>query len=106
MAQITNPPLTTIDQPKYETGKAAMEILLKMMPKNGVREPEHRIIGVHLIERQSCKPVSASSARARVAASAAILGAPHRRAAATHGGTADLSGARSAKTRRRKLPSL
>ena len=63
MAQITSPPLTTIDQPKYETGKAAVEILMNMMGKNGVSEPEHRIIGVRLIERQSCRSVSAPAAR-------------------------------------------
>ena len=58
MSQITNPPLTTIDQPKYETGKAAVEMLLSMMAKDGIREREHRIIGVRLIERQSCRSIS------------------------------------------------
>jgi DNA-binding LacI/PurR family transcriptional regulator len=41
MSQITSPPLTTIDQPKYEIGKAAIEMLL--MAKDGTRQPEHRI---------------------------------------------------------------
>lgn len=58
ISQITCPPLTTIDQPKYETGKAAVEMLLKVMAQGGVHEPEHRIIGVRLIERQSCQRVS------------------------------------------------
>ncbi|MHB1936740.1 MAG: LacI family DNA-binding transcriptional regulator [Acidobacteriaceae bacterium] len=58
MSQITSPPLTTIDQPKYETGRAAVEMLLGMMAKGGVHEPEHRIIGVRLIERQSCQRIS------------------------------------------------
>lgn len=61
MSQITNPPLTTIDQPKYEIGKAAIEMLLNMMAKDGSREPEHRMIGVRLIERQSCRRVSGSA---------------------------------------------
>jgi DNA-binding LacI/PurR family transcriptional regulator len=58
MSQITNPPLTTIDQPKYEIGKAAVEMLLNIMSKPGVPEPEHRMIGVRLIERQSCRRIS------------------------------------------------
>jgi LacI family transcriptional regulator, galactose operon repressor len=62
-AQITNPPLTTIDQPKYETGKAAVEILLNMMAKEGVSEPEHRVIGVKLIERQSSRSITATARR-------------------------------------------
>ncbi|HLY59140.1 MAG TPA: LacI family DNA-binding transcriptional regulator [Terriglobia bacterium] len=61
MSQITNPPLTTIDQPKYEIGEAAIEMLLNMMTKDGIREPEHRIIGVRLIERQSCRRISGSA---------------------------------------------
>ncbi len=65
MSQITFPPLTTIDQPKYETGKAAVEMLLNIMAKDGVHEPEHRIIGVRLIERQSCQRISAVTAAGR-----------------------------------------
>ena len=61
MSQITNPPLTTIDQPKYEIGKAAIEMLLNMMAKTGIPEPEHRVIGVRLIERQSCRRISDST---------------------------------------------
>jgi len=57
MSQITSPPLTTIDQPKYETGKAAVEMILSMVSKGGSREPEHRIIGVRLIERESCRSI-------------------------------------------------
>jgi LacI family transcriptional regulator len=61
ISQITSPPLTTIDQPKYEIGKAAIEMLLNMIAKDGIREPEHRVIGVRLIERQSCRRVSGSA---------------------------------------------
>jgi len=58
MSQITCPPLTTVDQPKYETGKASIEMLLGMMARGGGHEPEHRILGVRLIERQSCQQIS------------------------------------------------
>jgi LacI family transcriptional regulator len=61
ISQITSPPLTTIDQPKYGIGKAAIEMLLNMMAQDGIREPEHRVIGVRLIERQSCRSISASA---------------------------------------------
>lgn len=65
MAQISSPPLTTIDQPKYETGKAAIEMILNMASEEGIREPEHRTIGVRLIERQSCRSISGSAKRNR-----------------------------------------
>jgi LacI family transcriptional regulator len=65
MSQITCPPLTTIDQPKYETGKAAVEMLLSMIAKGGVHDPEHRIIGVRLVERQSCQRISSTVASDR-----------------------------------------
>jgi len=61
ISQITSPPLTTINQPKYEMGKAAIEMLLNMMGKDGLREPEHLVMGVRLIERQSCQRVSGSA---------------------------------------------
>jgi DNA-binding LacI/PurR family transcriptional regulator len=61
MSQITSPPLTTVDQPKYEIGKAAIEMLLNTLAKDGIREPEHLVIGVRLIERQSCRRVSGSA---------------------------------------------
>ena len=61
ISQITSPPLTTVDQPKYEIGKAAIEMLQNMMAQDGIRESEHRVIGVRLIERQSCRRVSESA---------------------------------------------
>ena len=76
ISQITNPPLTTIDQPKYEIGKAAVEMLLNMMEKDGIREPEHRVIGVRLIERQSCRKVSQSAGPSRKKTNHLLAGVP------------------------------
>ena len=53
-ASILHPPLTTIHQPKYEIGYAAVEILLRLAQSKSKAAPEHRILGVELIERQSC----------------------------------------------------
>lgn len=78
MSQITSPPLTTIDQAKYETGKAAVEMLLSMATKDGIREPEHRIIGVRLIERQSCRSISGPAVRSRKTAKHAAPGVSAR----------------------------
>jgi DNA-binding LacI/PurR family transcriptional regulator len=55
LAGIVNPPLTTIFQPKYEIGQAAVEILLRQAAKKTAHVPEHRLFGVHLVERQSCR---------------------------------------------------
>lgn len=76
ISQITDPPLTTIDQPKYEIGEAAIQMLLNMMAKDGIREPEHRIIGVRLIERQSCRRVSGSAGPDRRSAKGMAAGSP------------------------------
>jgi LacI family transcriptional regulator len=56
LSAVIHPPLTTIHQPKYETGKEAVEILLRLSAKDSDRKPEHRVLGVELIERQSCQP--------------------------------------------------
>ncbi|MDP2996609.1 MAG: LacI family DNA-binding transcriptional regulator [Bryobacterales bacterium] len=50
---IAHPPLTTVHQPKYEIGAAAVEILLRLAEKQNGSAPERRIFGVELIERDS-----------------------------------------------------
>jgi LacI family transcriptional regulator len=51
---IVSPPLTSIHQPKYEVGEAAVEILLRHADRKKQHPPEHRVFDVKLIERQSC----------------------------------------------------
>jgi LacI family transcriptional regulator len=59
VSAIINPPLTTIQQPKYEMGEAAVEILTKRARKSAGQLPECRVLGVSLIERQSCRSIEA-----------------------------------------------
>jgi DNA-binding LacI/PurR family transcriptional regulator len=55
MAAVVQPPLTTIHQPKYEIGHAAVETLLLLRRDGDQRAPEHLLLGVSLVERESCK---------------------------------------------------
>jgi len=58
LSAVIHPPLTTIHQPKYEIGQAAVEILLRLAGRRGDQVPEHRLFGVSLVERQSCRRVT------------------------------------------------
>lgn len=58
LANVVRPPLTTIHQPKYELGEAAVEILLALAKKGSQGVPEHREFGVRLVTRQSTAPPS------------------------------------------------
>jgi DNA-binding LacI/PurR family transcriptional regulator len=57
-AALVHPPLTTIRQPKYEIGVAAIDVLLRLSAGKD-RTPEHRVLGVELIERSSVRTLSA-----------------------------------------------
>jgi LacI family transcriptional regulator len=54
-ASVMHPPLTTVHQPKYEMGQAAVEILLRVARDKGKQMAEHRLLGVEWIERQSTR---------------------------------------------------
>jgi len=64
LASILQPPLTTVHQPKYEMGEAAVQILLRQIARPD-SVPEHRVLGVQLIERESCKRVKGVRGRTR-----------------------------------------
>lgn len=53
LANIIRPPLTTIHQPKYEMGQAAVEILLSLAKSGHLGVPEQREFGVRLVKRAS-----------------------------------------------------
>lgn len=55
LSAIVQPPLTTIHQPKSEMGRAAVEMLTARHPSP--QPPERRILGVRLVERESCRAV-------------------------------------------------
>ncbi|MCX6631594.1 MAG: LacI family DNA-binding transcriptional regulator [Candidatus Solibacter sp.] len=53
ISQMIQPALTTINQPKYEIGAAAVELLLMLKTTPNLAAPIHRVFGVSLVERQS-----------------------------------------------------
>ncbi len=52
LASISFPPLTTIHQPKYEVGRAAVEIVMELL-SSGAPTPRHRVVDASLVERAS-----------------------------------------------------
>jgi DNA-binding LacI/PurR family transcriptional regulator len=58
LAQYTEPPLTTIRQPRHEMGRLAMETLLKLM--NGSTSEQNFQVPGELIIRQSTAPPKAT----------------------------------------------
>jgi LacI family transcriptional regulator len=67
LCAVVRPPLTIIHQPKYEMGRAAVEMILRALEKKAPYVPEHRQFGVTLVERESCSfPNADSLARKRV----------------------------------------
>ena len=59
-ASIMHPPLTTISQPMYEIGTAAVEILIGQINRK-TPAPEHRKFDVRLVERESCRALPAAA---------------------------------------------
>jgi DNA-binding LacI/PurR family transcriptional regulator len=58
LSAIIHPPLTTVHVPQYDMGRAAVEILLKQSKARGSSVLEHRVFGVRLVERNSCRSIS------------------------------------------------
>jgi LacI family transcriptional regulator len=63
LSSVIHPPLTTIHQPKYEIGTAAVEILRRRADKRRGSGTEHRVLSVELIERRSCRYILPGSAK-------------------------------------------
>lgn len=58
-AQIVEPPLTTIEQPTYQLGVAAAELLLQRVTrkKGGSKKAKKLVLDTKLIIRDSCTPI-------------------------------------------------
>lgn len=63
LASFTNPPLTTIAQPKYEMGVLAARMLLERM-QDGDAPPRHQLLATRLVVRQSTAPVRGEAEQA------------------------------------------
>lgn len=57
LATVIHPPLSTINQPKSEIGRIAVEMLLKAADGKQVTLPEHRVLAVNLVQRESTAPL-------------------------------------------------
>lgn len=56
LAEMSDPPLTTIKQPKYEMGKAAAELLISRLDGKKQFESRHLLLfSPELVERSSCQ---------------------------------------------------
>lgn len=54
LAAMSFPPLTTIHQPKYDVGRAALEIVTELLQSHD-RAPQHHVMDVKLVERASVR---------------------------------------------------
>ncbi|MEY8337410.1 LacI family DNA-binding transcriptional regulator [Lachnospiraceae bacterium 62-35] len=57
MCQITDPPLTTVDQPKYEMGRGAMELLVQLIDEGQNRDCR-KVYKHRIIERGTVKKIN------------------------------------------------
>jgi LacI family transcriptional regulator len=57
LAAMSFPPLTTVHQPKYGVGRAALEIVNELL-ESGTTTPRHRVVDVKLVERASVAKIS------------------------------------------------
>jgi LacI family transcriptional regulator len=55
LASYTNPPLTTIQQPKYEMGRLAVQILLERLNSEKPAKPKRHLLNTTLIVRESTR---------------------------------------------------
>jgi len=61
MAAHTNPPLTTVDQPKYRMGKLAMRMLRQLMQGQAIPGDGYTLVESPLIVRESTAPLTGSN---------------------------------------------
>jgi LacI family transcriptional regulator len=59
LAAMSFPPLTTIHQPKYGVGRAALELVKELLASD-TRTPRHRVLDVKLVERSSVAKITRS----------------------------------------------
>ncbi|HID85814.1 MAG TPA: LacI family transcriptional regulator, partial [Anaerolineae bacterium] len=55
-ASFTNPPLTTVAQPKLEMGRKGAELLIEMMQNDDTPSDATLTLDVHLVVRESTGP--------------------------------------------------